>query len=203
MITKPKKKQCPHCTKSFHNLEAHLAFCKKVKSKQLTTKKRGANQLFFNAKTQKEEDLIVTKLESAFMIGATDEQACAHTNISRTSLFRYEEKYPEFRNRKHGLKSKNGLMSKAIIHNVLVGKNIDGEPTEEAKKIAWEIYKYETGMNKPAVAIQNNNVQNNKVDLTAEQAKQIRGAARAWSNKVTRRVNIKTGRVVDVIREGY
>ena len=105
---------------------------KKKTSKELTKKKQG-KQYFFNAKTKDEENLVVTKLESAFMIGATDEQACIHADISKKSLYRYIEKYPEFRHRKETIKKKNGLLAKAIIHNILGKKNANNKPVEEVK----------------------------------------------------------------------
>ena len=42
----------------------------------------------------------VSKLEKAFLMGCTDLEACVYAEISKHCLYRYEEKNPEFRDRK-------------------------------------------------------------------------------------------------------
>ncbi len=44
-------------------------------------------------------------LESAFSNGATDLEACFMAGISKQTLYNYQEKYPEFVDRKEGLKN--------------------------------------------------------------------------------------------------
>lgn len=39
---------------------------------------------------------ILAKLEHAFKIGATDEEACLHAGIDPATLYRYQDKNPEF-----------------------------------------------------------------------------------------------------------
>lgn len=53
------------------------------------------------------------KLEEAFLNGATDEQACFYADISHQTLYNYQDKHPEFLERKRGLKG----------HLLLIAKN--------------------------------------------------------------------------------
>ena len=62
----------------------------------------------------------VNKLEQAFAIGATDEEACVFADISRTTLYDYINKNPEFADKKEALKKKPILKAK----NTVV-KNLD------------------------------------------------------------------------------
>ncbi len=47
---------------------------------------------------------ILTKLEQAFAIGCTDEEACAVAGISKGTLYGYIEQNPDFHERKEELK---------------------------------------------------------------------------------------------------
>lgn len=47
---------------------------------------------------------VLTKLEDAFRIGLSDRKACEYAGISPMTLYRYQEKYPEYSERKEGLK---------------------------------------------------------------------------------------------------
>lgn len=62
----------------------------------------------------------VNKLEQAFAIGCTDEEACVFADISRTTLYDYIKKNPEFADKKEALKKKPILKAK----NTVV-KNLD------------------------------------------------------------------------------
>jgi|AKVG01.1.fsa_nt_gi hypothetical protein len=64
-------------------------------------------------------DETVKKLEEAFANGATDVQACFYAGISKPTLYSYQEKYPEFLDRKQGLKSQLGLISKNKLANAI------------------------------------------------------------------------------------
>lgn len=66
----------------------------------------------------------VTKLETAFAYGATDEQACFFAGISRTALHNYEKQYPDFRNRKQDLKEKPVLKALKIVYQSLDDVNV-------------------------------------------------------------------------------
>jgi len=79
----------------------------------------------------KDEGEILSKLEAAFSLGCTDEEACIEADISTSALYRYEEENPEFRQRKKLLKSK--LITKA---RKSVAKGIEENP-----KLAWDYLK--------------------------------------------------------------
>lgn len=69
---------------------------------------------------------ILTKLEEAFMIGANNTEACFYAGISTRTLLRYEEKYPEYSQRKEGLKSQLLLgAKKKIATQIMDSKNGD------------------------------------------------------------------------------
>ena len=48
---------------------------------------------------------VVAKLEEAFLLGCTDLEACFFANISKDTLYNYQNKNPEFIERKERLKS--------------------------------------------------------------------------------------------------
>lgn len=52
----------------------------------------------------KDEKIVILKLEQAFVIGATDEEACFYADISEPALYSYQNKHPEFQERKRRLK---------------------------------------------------------------------------------------------------
>lgn len=56
--------------------------------------------------------LTLKKLEEAFAVGATDEQACFFANISHQTLYNYQQKNPEYVERKEALKKSLGLIAK-------------------------------------------------------------------------------------------
>lgn len=64
---------------------------------------------------KKIDKTVVSKLEDSFTNGFSDEQACAYVGISRTTLFRYESKRPEFRNRKAMLKLRPDIRAKLTV----------------------------------------------------------------------------------------
>jgi len=46
----------------------------------------------------------VNKLEEIFALGGSDREACFYANISKQTLYDYQEKHPEFIDRKEALK---------------------------------------------------------------------------------------------------
>ena len=58
---------------------------------------------------------ILLKLEDAFSISATDKEACFYAGISPTTLYSYQEKNPEFTERKKALKDKPNLKARQTI----------------------------------------------------------------------------------------
>lgn len=62
-------------------------------------------------------------LEDAFSVGATDLEACFLANISKQTLYTYQDKYPEFVDRKEALKN----MPKYKAKKVVAGKIEEGD----------------------------------------------------------------------------
>jgi len=59
----------------------------------------------------------VNKLEEAFAMGCTDLEACLFADISKKTLYNYQDKNPEFIHRKEQLKQKPFLIARASIMN--------------------------------------------------------------------------------------
>ena len=64
-------------------------------------------------------ELTIKKLEEVFAIGGTDEEACMYADISHQTLYTYQEKYPEFVERKEALKERPILKARQTIVNAL------------------------------------------------------------------------------------
>lgn len=62
---------------------------------------------------------VIRLLETAFLVGATDLEACVHANISKTALYEYCQKNEEFAERKETLKNQPTLKAKLIIDGAL------------------------------------------------------------------------------------
>jgi len=62
----------------------------------------------------------LSKLEQAYKIGASDIEACLHAEITPASLYRYQEKHPEFREQKEAWKKTPILKARHTIY-----KNLD------------------------------------------------------------------------------
>lgn len=58
---------------------------------------------------------ILVKLQHAFDIGSTDEEACASAQISTTTLYNYQNEHPEFLEEKTWRKEKPILKAKQTI----------------------------------------------------------------------------------------
>lgn len=67
---------------------------------------------------------VIAKLEQAFLMGCTDEEACLFADISRATLGRYEEKYPEFRDRKATLKTNPVMKARQVILSALADNDV-------------------------------------------------------------------------------
>lgn len=91
-------------------------------------------------KKKREEDLekrgrktiitpeIIIKLEQAFMYGFTDLQACLFAEISKTTFYNFQNKHPEFVDRKELLRENLALRAKVVL-----AKKIQNEDEETAK----------------------------------------------------------------------
>ena len=69
---------------------------------------------------------VVSKLEQAWAMGCSDLEACLFANISKQTLYDYQNKNPEFVDRKERLKESLVLKARTVIANAL---NQDDENT--------------------------------------------------------------------------
>lgn len=58
---------------------------------------------------------IIDQLEEAFALGASDVEACFFAGISKSTLYDYQQKHPEFTDRKEALKEMPVLLARQTI----------------------------------------------------------------------------------------
>ena len=58
---------------------------------------------------------LVEKLEYAFSIGCTDEEACFYADINKATLYNYQDKHPEFIDRKNALKTRPVFLARESV----------------------------------------------------------------------------------------
>jgi len=61
----------------------------------------------------------IAKLEEVFALGGSDSEACFYANISKQTLYNYQEKNPEFVDRKEALKEKPILKARQTVVKAL------------------------------------------------------------------------------------
>ena len=79
----------------------------------------------------------IAKLESAYLLGCTDVEACFAADVGQTTLYRYCEENPEFRERKERLKANPVFLARGIVTEALQAKD---------KAMALEVLKSKQGM---------------------------------------------------------
>jgi hypothetical protein len=89
---------------------------KKTKKKKQILKKNPVGRPIFDGKGEKET---LQKIEEAWEMGCTDEEACLHADISMTALYMYQSKHPKFLDRKKLLKQNPFLKARKAILNGL------------------------------------------------------------------------------------
>ena len=62
---------------------------------------------------------VIRKLETAFMVGCTDLEACCAADISSTALYEHCKRFPEFAERKETLKNRPVMKAKMIVDKAL------------------------------------------------------------------------------------
>lgn len=65
----------------------------------------------------------IGKLEQAFSMGCSDLEACLFADISKDALYDYQEKHPEFTERKAMLKEKMIFKARSVIADALNKKD--------------------------------------------------------------------------------
>ncbi len=76
---------------------------------------------------------VVCKLEEAFSLGCTDEEACFHAGISRSTLHKYCTETPKFSDRKELLKKAVVFKARKEVENAVIGGDM--------KTVMWLIEK--------------------------------------------------------------
>lgn len=61
------------------------------------------------------DEVTLQKLEEAFSLGCTDLEACLFANISKSTLYNYQNEHPEFVERKEDLKEKPVLKARTAV----------------------------------------------------------------------------------------
>lgn len=61
------------------------------------------------------DDLVLQKLEQAFSFGCTDLEACLFANISKSTLYNYQNANPDFLERKEALKENPILLARQSV----------------------------------------------------------------------------------------
>ena len=96
---------------------------------------------------------LVNKLEEAFSIGCSDIEACLFAGISKQALYNYQDRFPEFVDRKEMLKERPVLKARSTVI-----KNLGEDDTarwylERKKKNEFSIRNELTGADGSALTL--------------------------------------------------
>tara|TARA_R110002012_G_C11439372_1_gene590409 strand:+ start:162 stop:518 length:357 start_codon:yes stop_codon:yes gene_type:complete len=67
----------------------------------------------------------IQKLETAFIAGCTDLEACCYADVSKSTLYDYCQNNPEFSERKETLKNQPLMQARFIIREALVDGDLN------------------------------------------------------------------------------
>lgn len=90
-------------------------------------------------------DAVVAKLEEAFALGCTDNEACFFAGISRDTLYHYQNNNPGYSDRKEALKSSPVLKARKVL--------VDAVESGDVKTATWLVEKHD-GKARQAVAVE-------------------------------------------------
>ena len=65
----------------------------------------------------------IDKLRTAFLMGCSDIEACLYADISKTALYNYQQKNPDFVDKKEQWKEQLTLKARTVIANALNNKD--------------------------------------------------------------------------------
>ena len=65
------------------------------------------------------DESVLQKLEQAFALDCTDEEACAYADIAESTLYNYQVAHPDFLERKRRLKQRPVLKARATVVRAL------------------------------------------------------------------------------------
>jgi len=97
-------------------------------------------------------DATVQKLEEAFLMGCSDQEACLNADISKATLYNYQKEHPEFLDRKARLKENPFLLARTTVIKSL----------GEVKNAQWYLERYDRGQVNPGIQ------QNTQVNVFGE-----------------------------------
>lgn len=90
-------------------------------------------------------DAVVAKLEEAFALGCTDNEACFFAGISRDTLYHYQNNNPGYSDRKEALKSSPVLKARKVL--------VDAVESGDVKTATWLVEKHD-GKARQAVQVE-------------------------------------------------
>lgn len=89
------------------------------------TKRKNPEDLLPTGRPTKLTPETIDKLRTAFLMGCSDIEACLYANISKTALYNYQQKNPEFVDQKQQWKEQLVLKARTVIANALNNKDED------------------------------------------------------------------------------
>lgn len=87
------------------------------------TKRKDPKDLLPTGRPTKLTPETIDKLRTAFLIGCSDVEACLFADISKTALYNYQQKHPEFVDKKEQWKEQLALKARTVIADALNNKD--------------------------------------------------------------------------------
>ena len=87
------------------------------------TKKKDPKDLLPTGRPTKLTPETIDKLRTAFLMGCSDVEACLFADISKTALYNYQQKHPEFVDKKEQWKEQLALKARIVIADALNNKD--------------------------------------------------------------------------------
>ena len=87
------------------------------------TKKKNPEDYLPTGRPTKLTPETIDKLRTAFLMGCSDIEACLYADISKTALYNYQQKNPDFVDQKEQWKEQLTLKARTVIANSLNNKD--------------------------------------------------------------------------------
>ena len=87
------------------------------------TKKKDPRDYLPTGRPTKLTPETIDKLRTAFLMGCSDIEACLYADISKTALYNYQQKNPDFVDQKEQWKEQLTLKARTVIANALNNKD--------------------------------------------------------------------------------
>jgi hypothetical protein len=115
---------------------------KKTTTRKPVPKKKTGRPLFDG----KDEAEVVRKLEEAFALGCSDIEACLYADIGKTAFYKYQDKHPQFAERKEMLKERPILQARdSVIQHMKRDGNLALKFLERKRKSEFALRTELTG----------------------------------------------------------